>query len=191
MPSPWAPRGILDWALLVYVALGAWNGYRRGLLLSLGSLAAYAGALAVATLGAGRVLAAADRAWALPARVAAYLPGAAGGAAGAVTARALGWAAFAAVFLVAHMVFALAARAFVGRSRSTRANAWLGLAFGAVERGLVAAVALAVAASLAGLPPLHALAGALAASNWAQDLLGWLHRLPPAVGRWALLPWAA
>jgi uncharacterized membrane protein required for colicin V production len=184
MPASWAPHGALDWALLAYVASGAWKGYRRGLLLSVGSLAAYGGALAAAAMGAGPALAAADRAWGLSRRLEGALPALAGGSAPAMAGRALQWAAFAAVFLVAHTAIWLALRNTVGRLRPTRANAWLGLAFGAAERALVASVVLAVVASLASLPPLHALSGPLGASAWARLLLQWLHRLPPAVGRW-------
>lgn len=187
MAADWLPHGVLDWGLLAYVVLGAWAGFRRGFLFAAGSLAAYAAALATAGRYGGAVLGAADRAWGLSAQLSSRLPAAAAGGSTAIVDRALGWAAFAAVFLVAHLLFGGVVKLALGRARPGSANAWMGLAFGALERALLAAVVLAVAVSLARLPPLHVLAGMIDGSNWARDLLGWLHLLPAPLGRWTVL----
>lgn len=187
MIAAWMPHGVLDWALLVYVGSGAWAGYRRGLLLCLAALASDAGALAIAAIYGPAVLAAADRAWGLSAWLTKSLPPVLAGAAPQLLDRSVGWAAFAAVFLVARAGLGAVAGGLFGRRRPSHVNAGLGLAFGALERLLIAAAVLALADAVGRLPAFQAADKLIAASAWARSLVAGIDLLPASLGRWAAL----
>lgn len=63
MPAALTPRNWLDWAILVYVLLGFWQGLRRGLVLSVVGIAATVLAVVVAGQYGPRAVQAANAHW--------------------------------------------------------------------------------------------------------------------------------
>lgn len=73
MPTALRPENWLDWAILIYVGLGLWQGLRRGLVLSLVGIAATILALVLAVHLGPRAVQFADTRWHTQERLQQYL----------------------------------------------------------------------------------------------------------------------
>jgi uncharacterized membrane protein required for colicin V production len=217
---PGRPQDWLDWVVVGYLALGAWWGWRRGLVASVVGLAADVVGLGAAVLYSGPLLKAANTAWGLNSRLTAAMshwfgmqvpaaPGRSGqpltaalaatepvikaqatGLAASLSHALLGYAAFLAILLVVRAIAAGLGGALTPRSRILRPlDGGLGLAFGAVEHALVAALAFGFATSVGGGLGLHGVSAAIQSSPWARALEDGLYRAAPQVAQW--LPTAA